>query len=175
VRRLLISSMNPPSSRCTSESATHFQTAPFSSLPAAYMRSEDNMTDLFTDGSSEYPAAGSKHHNGRKRSCSHRRRLSTRTMDSTNTSSNAASFTASSDETLEEFCSRPWIKESINNPWHPNSALSFFTVSHVSANPLTKFVRKRLKFPAIYLNNAYRYRIFLLFFWCHELTKLILM
>ena len=54
------------------------------------------------------------------------RRKTTHTLES-----GSESYTSCDTVALEDFCSRPWVQESLNNPWHPNSVLSFFTVSFI--------------------------------------------
>lgn len=90
---------------------------------------QHNITSLTAELALESPRISVGSHPARRVSIIAANGSRRRSVASTASINSAVEESSASEDcfALEEFSSRPWVQEALNNPWHPNSVLSFFT------------------------------------------------
>lgn len=89
---------------------------------------QHNITSLTAELALESPRISVGSHPARRVSIIAANGSRRRSVASTASINSAVEESSASEDcfALEEFSSRPWVQEALNNPWHPNSVLSFF-------------------------------------------------
>jgi len=92
---------------------------------------EQHITSLTAELALESPRISERSYPARRVSIIAANGSRRRSVESTASINSAVEESSASEDcfAVEEFSSRPWVQEALNNPWHPNSVLSFFTVS----------------------------------------------